>query len=159
MPTPKKPTRLKILDGDQPCRINTYEPKSPPGLGEAPPWLDDLGREMWATLKARLDPMMVATRADEIAAGLFCQDYATWRKALDRINAEGLTIETETTIKAHPCIAIVNQFERNMVRMLGRFGLTPADRSGLHVRETPEGNGVLEYFKPMGRGDASGRSE
>jgi P27 family predicted phage terminase small subunit len=150
MPKPKKPTSLRILDGDAPYRINGDEPKSPPGLGDPPDWLDALAREEWARVRVVVEGMGVATRADSAGAALYCHHFSVWRRAWQTIDREGMTIETDTTVKSHPAVGIANTAAREMAKLLGQFGMTPSARAGLHVRETPAEGSVADYFKPKG---------
>jgi P27 family predicted phage terminase small subunit len=153
MGRPRKPTALKILDGDQPCRINRSEPPSPPGLGDPPVWFGELEREAWADLKARMGEMRVATRADEQAAAMYCSHYAKWRQANRSLADDGLIltevvstemktrngtkITTKTTTRMNPMIRVANEATRQMARLLAQFGMTPSARAGLHVQEEP----------------------
>lgn len=158
----RKPTNLKILEGAQPCRINTSEPKSPQGLGSPPAWFGPLEIEAWADLKARLDEMGVSTRADEQAVALYCSHYANWRQATEALKRDGLTITDETTTemttrngtrtttrsttRVHPMIKVANEATRQMHRLLSQMGMTPASRAGLHVQPAPEDDPLLAFF-------------
>jgi P27 family predicted phage terminase small subunit len=152
---PRKPTSLKLLDGDRKDRIPADEPQSPMGLGEPPAWLDADARLAWDRVAALLEPMNVATRADSEAIATYAVAYSTWRRALARVDAEGLTLETESTTKPHPCLGIAREAQRQMNRIFSRFGLTPADRACLHVQGRPEDDALMAFFghtKPPGNG-------
>jgi P27 family predicted phage terminase small subunit len=154
---PNTPTSLKILKGVRPCRLNKNEPKSPMGLGKPPEWLDDLGRAAWARLDEKLgvNGMNIATAADTEAAAIYCQNYSVWRKATVAVAVEGMTIETDTTIKLNPLFTAIHEAQRNMVRIIACFGLTPAARAGLHVQESPEADPLLSYLAGTGTTGAS----
>ncbi len=105
-----KPTALKILEGDQPCRINRNEPSLPFGCADTPPWLTDLAREHWNEIAPMLAKARVLTDGDRANLALMCESYAEWRedirgawKAKDlyrRLSCEfGLTPSSRSRIK------------------------------------------------------------
>jgi P27 family predicted phage terminase small subunit len=146
MGRPRKPTTLKILEGDRKDRINQDEPPSPSGLGNPPEWFNDLERSAWGRLSERLGEMGVATRADSEAAMLYCSAYATWRKSSIIVAKEGFSVETETTTKAHPLWTVIHEAQRTMLRVLSQFGMTPSARAGLHVEGKPEDDPLMSFL-------------
>lgn len=154
MARPRKPTALKVAHGDRKDRINGDEPASPPGLGAAPEWFDDLARSAWSRLSAILDEMKLSARADSEAAMLYCVAYSTWRKALVIVAKEGFSVETDSTTKAHPLFPVIAESARQMHRVLSQFGMTPSARAGLHVESKAEGDELLAYFS----GKADGKT-
>ena len=50
------PTRLKVLRGIRPDRINHNEPQFEPGAPTPPAYLDHYGRTLWAEIVALLGP-------------------------------------------------------------------------------------------------------
>ncbi len=163
MGRPRKPTALKILDGDRKDRINLDEPKSPPGLADPPAWMGEVEREGWAILKARMGEMGVATRADEEAVGLYCSAYAMWREAKAALDRDGLTITdsvensfttkngtrttTKTTTRVHPMVKVVQESSRQMGRLLSQFGMTPSARSALHIESKQDGGALIQFLQ------------
>lgn len=107
-----KPTALRILEGDQPCRINFNEPKFGDANAEAPLWLAGLAREHWDELAPILSRARVLSDADRSNLALLCMLYQRWRtdpgnnKAIDqyvRLSLEfGLTPSSRSRIKAPP---------------------------------------------------------
>jgi P27 family predicted phage terminase small subunit len=125
-----KPTTLKLLSGAQPCRINAGEPLLPAGRPLAPEHLDQVAREEWDRIAARLESMGVLTEADGAALAIYCVAYSRWIEARRAIDAHGLVIETSLGgVKPNPAVSIASACESTMGRILAAFGLTPADRS------------------------------
>ncbi len=145
MPRPRKPNELKIRDGDQPCRINVHEPKSPEGLPEPPEWLDGLGRAAYRRLAALLVSMKLAHMADSEALAVYAQNYSIWRQTSQAIADDGFLLTTLTTTKVNPLFAPMNEAQRTMVRILSQFGLTPAARAALRVEPTDQDDEFLAY--------------
>jgi P27 family predicted phage terminase small subunit len=145
MGRPRKPNALKVLEGDRQDRINLNEPKSPPGLGEPPEWLDDLAREGWANLNTKLAPMGVAAHSDSELAMVYCHAYSFLREASRIVADDGMTVESvtetatkgrttvKTTTKAHPLLPMIRGAHRQMVQCLIQFGMSPSARAGLKV--------------------------
>lgn len=131
---PRKPTAKKILEGDQPCRINRNEPKpAPGGVGPPPLHLRDKERAAWRYFVAMLEPMGVLSSADAAALAILCVNHALWIKARDEIDREGLSVPTQFSTKPHPMIAVANRCEATMAKILAQFGMTPSARSALDL--------------------------
>jgi phage terminase small subunit len=113
-PAPR-PTKLKVLAGVRPCRINRNEPSAPVGVPDAPDYLDATGKGLWDELAGPLGSTGVLTLADRHALGLLCDTFSRWR--------------------AKPGdIKVADQFRK----LLAEFGLTPSSRSRIRVNVEPE---------------------
>jgi len=156
----RKPTALKILDGDQPCRINRDEPKSPPGLGESPEGFDEHALAAWSRLSKVLGQMGVATEADAEAVAAYCRHYSAYIRATEAIARDGMTTHTEHGgTKLNPLIQVVNESSRQMIRLLVQFGMTPAARSALKVAPKEEEDDLLGHFRPKAPANGNRRSK
>ena len=114
MGRPRTPTALKLVKGTaQKCRTNKKEPKYPPGLGKPPADLSDEARKFWEEYAPRL-AAGVATIVDRAAWQCVCE---TWGELARKRKDPEAGIHTIDTI------------ERRLWMGLGKFGLTPADRS------------------------------
>jgi P27 family predicted phage terminase small subunit len=169
MGRPRKPTKLKILEGEKPCRINKSEPKSPEGLGEPPDWFDDHEREAWSRLKERLGPMKVATRADEELVMVYCQAYSTLRLSLAEVEKWGMMVEQKTetktrngssihsVFKANPLLPAIQQARRQLVQCLVQLGMSPSSRSGLHVLPERPVNPLVAFMATKPKAGTNGK--
>ena len=154
-----QPTRLKILAGAQPCRINRNEPKPEAGSTPCPDYLDDVARDCWHRMTGQLDAMGLLTRADGEALALYCSTYSQWMKARSRLEEEGMLVITKTTVetskrtttrevsKINPMVSVVAECQRQMVRLLTQFGMTPSSRSSLNVPGKAQEDEVLAFLK------------
>lgn len=112
-----KPTALKVLDGDQPCRINYDEPKFPVASSEPPAWLDRHGKEHWGELAPILLDSGVLTAADRCGLAQLCDEYSRIRKDPDDFKARD-----------------------RYRRLLVEYGLTPSSRSRLKGNKAEPGD-------------------
>lgn len=160
-----KPAALKILEGVRKDRLPGPGPKSPPGLGDPPSRFDELERKAWSWLDGALGPtgLGIMTRADGMAAELYCVTYGLWRRCLAIIDREGImltetvektsrslvrgsTTTTRTIRRAHPLIRVAAAEARLMLGMLQQFGATPASRAGLHMPEDPGSDELMKFL-------------
>jgi len=144
-----KPTKLKILAGTRPARINQNEPTPAPTRPEIPEHLDALARGEWDRLVPILERMGVLTEADGAALTLYCECYSKWLRARGEVQKRGLlievtrtvtskrgaTIETTGQVKANPAVMIEIQMARLMKEILVEFGLTPSARSRIKTND------------------------
>lgn len=130
-----KPTRLRVLHGDRPDRINTDEPEAPDGLPEALDDMSDEVREIWDYTLDQIDAMGLASPADRDVLRAYCEAVATHRQASRALAKSGLLIRTArgNQFMRNPLIA-VQRDSATLVRVLAReFGLTPSARAGISV--------------------------
>jgi phage terminase small subunit len=114
MARPRTPTALKHLKGTaQKCRINPREPKYKPGLGPAPAFLSPEAAEFWEEYTEKLAPG-VATEVDRPAWICVCETWGELTRKRQDPDAGTNSIDA---------------IERRLWMGLGKFGLTPADRS------------------------------
>ena len=102
-----KPTALKILEGAQPCRINTREPQIPTASAPDPPaWIGKYGKERWNELAPVLSAAGLLTTGDLPAFEQLCDEY-------DAIRRDPLSAGARDRYR----------------KLLTEFGLTPSSRS------------------------------
>lgn len=153
MPRGRKaaPTALKVLKGTQKCRLNPAEPAPEVGRPELPGHLDAVAAAEWERVVPRLEASGVLTRADGPALAIYCAAYSRWIAARQLIEQMGLVIDTtdkpKGCIKANPAVAIAEAAEATMARVLGSFGLTPADRSRVRAARPESAESPLAKFQ------------
>jgi phage terminase small subunit len=125
-----KPTALKILAGDQPCRINTREPIIPgAGAPDPPAWLGNFGVDIWKRLAPVLASAGLLSLGDVPAFEQLCDEYDTIRR--DPLNS-----------------AARDRYRRLLVE----FGLTPSSRSRIKSTVEPPKDKMAEFLaKQAGR--------
>lgn len=134
----RTPTALKIVKGtDQPCRTNKAEPKPEVGIPECPEHLPEAVKAAWPLIGGVLERMGVLTLSDALALEGLCSTYMELRTARASLQENGggsLTYECVTEggakmYRPHPEVAMIADLDRRYQSWLGKFGLTPADRS------------------------------
>ena len=108
---PRKPTALKLLQGNPGKRaLSKSEPQPKVGCSP-PPWLPPAGRIQWARLAPRLIDLGLLTEIDGDAFAALCMMTAQ----LAFLGAVKGAAIADTT--------------KELRQLWGRFGMTPADRS------------------------------
>lgn len=124
------PTALKLLRGNPGHRpINENEPKPDPGA-EMPADLSPQAAEIWPQIAEQLQRAGVLTQIDAPALALYCEAYARWKDANDKVVKLGAVVRSPNGFPMQsPYLPIANKAFEQMRRMLIEFGMTPASRS------------------------------
>jgi P27 family predicted phage terminase small subunit len=133
----RKPTVLKIVGGtNNVTRQNKKEPKVHPEVPGAPEYLTKQERAAYERFAASLGDMRCTTKDDFAALEQLACTYAEMqrlRQALRDEDPNDLTYETFNKYGAvrrlRPELTALGDVDRKLLALLGRFGLTPADRS------------------------------
>ena len=151
---PRKPTALKILQGDfdkDPQRQNHNEPVTDSLSPDCPEYLLGDAREEWLRLSVELGGIKVLSTVDRSALEQYCQTYGYWRDCCRDIAKRGLFIHTPimdrggnqvaTQTVENPAANAARKYGDQIQRLLAQFGLTPAARtrskgSGCRSRST-----------------------
>jgi len=133
------PTEVKKLRGtDQPSRVNADEPK-PLALesSQAPAWLPDEARELWAELSPMLVSMRLLTEADRAALMLLTAIYAQWKRLYEFVNEHGHSYESwsdaKLMIRRYPESVAEADAWRRLNLALANFGMSPSSRAKVTV--------------------------
>jgi P27 family predicted phage terminase small subunit len=148
---PKKPTQLRILQGNPGKRsLNTDEPKPPRAQASEPPAdLDAAAQEIWIENVPRLEALGLLSVLDLATFWRYCDLRSKFKKAKDFLDKNGFCYaiyheQTEGEIAAHakprlkymaqfPQVNIYSQLSKEITRLEQNFGMTPASRAGLNV--------------------------
>ena len=124
------PTAIKELEGNPGKReLNRKEPKPAKKAPACPKWLAAEAKKEWRRLAKTMEAMGVLTEVDMAAFAGYCQAYARWKEAEERITDRGLVIRTPSGYPQQvPYISIAQQYLRLMNQFAEQFGLTPAAR-------------------------------
>ncbi|MBR0079634.1 MAG: phage terminase small subunit P27 family [Synergistaceae bacterium] len=146
-----KPTAIKILEGNPGKRkLNENEPKPLKKAPPCPKWLEPEAKKEWRRLAKALEAMGVLTEADMAAFAGYCQSYARWKEAEERITDRGLVIRTPSGYPQQvPYISIAQQYLKLMQQFAEQFGLTPAARSRI-IAGNGEGKAVDDMDALLG---------
>jgi len=148
------PTHLKVVKGNPGKRaLNKEEPKPRKAIPSPPAHLSDTGMVAWGRLTVLLDEMGVLTVADGFALERLCDTYCEILKFRSLLLAEGETYRVTTQsgdelIKAHPAQAMLADADRRFKGYLIEFGLTPAARSKVNVKDNngDQKDPLAEFF-------------
>lgn len=152
MPNHKKPTQLKILEGNsgkRPLPKNEIQPKKI--LPKCPVWLNKEGKKEFRRLSKKLYDYGLLTELDTSAFVSYCQYYGLWIEVMKKINKTGET--TGVTDKGYeyilPEICLSMKYNKIMFSYLAKFGLSPSDRVGLEIdigENKKEKTGIEKYL-------------
>lgn len=147
------PTELKLVRGNPGKRaINKNEPKPARRIPSAPAHLPNEAQVAWGRLTVLLDRMGVLTEADGFALERLCDCYAEILALRELVDLQGRTYETTSTqgelvLKANPAVAMLADVDRRFKSYLVEFGLTPAARSKVQVKDNDdEEDPLAEHF-------------
>jgi P27 family predicted phage terminase small subunit len=129
-PAPK-PTRLRLLHGDQPCRTNYNEPAARPGTPEPPQELTKGGLAVWREVAQEVEHMGLLTLADRDLFAAFCELAARFREATALLGRSSIVMKTPDGkgIQPNPLVRMQREAAESMKRLAGEFGLTPRARA------------------------------
>lgn len=147
MGRPRKPTALKVLQGNPGKRaLSDSEPMPTVASSSPPEWLDDYAREVWEQISPLLVGMRVLTEADAPALILLASAWSDWRTADEVIRRMGTSFEVRewdrnaeefvvVGYRRRPEVADRADAWRRVRLSLSDFGMTPAARSKVSVAD------------------------
>jgi P27 family predicted phage terminase small subunit len=134
MGRPSKPNHLKILAGVREDRINRGEPI--PDDCEIVPSvpLSEGAQKVWDRLAPDLVAKRVLTAWDVDLFTVFCDAVAAYSECRELMGtAYVVEGSVKGTLVKSAYFRIMRDCVETMIRVGGRFGLTPADRAGIDV--------------------------
>ncbi len=148
-----KPLEMKLLDGNPgKQRLPSGVPAPPGDMPDAPSHLDQYGRQEWERIADGLNTMGILRNVDQNILGAYCASYSRWRHAEEELNK----LKNESPLSAlvlktisgnyiqQPLIGIANTAARDMVKYASEFGLTPAARASLGIKNDPRGKSKFD---------------
>ena len=133
MPNHKKPTAIRLLEGDRgkgKYPINKDEPQPPKAPVECPCWLTGYARDEWERIAPSLEAMGVLSCVDINAFSAYCTAYSTYRQASEYLSShEPVYYAANGNAHPSPYVNIMNTAMTTMKAFAAEFGLTPASRS------------------------------
>lgn len=136
-----KPSELKKLEGTyRKDRAARNEPKPRVEIPPCPSWLTAAGKREYRKHAEMLVNLRVMTEADRLALAAFANEYAKWREAEGKVGELGAVLISEKTGAPYlnPWQNIASNHFKNMVKLMGEFGLTPASRSRIEAQPEDE---------------------
>jgi P27 family predicted phage terminase small subunit len=126
-----KPTAIRRLEGNRGKRAwNHDEPVAPEALPRCPEHLAPVARKEWRRVARTLHAIGVLTTIDRAALAAYCQAYARWVEAEERLKETPPLFKTPSGyVQQSPWLAIANKQLELMGRYMTELGMTPAARS------------------------------
>jgi P27 family predicted phage terminase small subunit len=141
LPTQVKRERGTLAKSPTPIRDEPAKPFAFPV--EPPPEFDGYQVAAFKNFMATLPTMRITTEDDLGAFKMLCTLWGQWERYQDELREIWKTEKShcyETfnekggrMIRAVPQVALAADVERRLLPLLGRFGMTPADRSRVSV--------------------------
>jgi P27 family predicted phage terminase small subunit len=133
MGRPSRPTNLKILAGDREDRINRNEPI--PGdetaINPCVP-LSEGAQKVWDRLAPDLIDKRVLTAWDVDMFAVFCDAVAVYQECCSLMGSAYVVAgSVKDTLVKSAYWRVMRDCVETMIRIGGKFGLTPADRAGI----------------------------
>ena len=148
-----KPTALKLVTGNPGKRpLNDHEPQPEAAIPEVPVHLSNTAKAEWDRIVIRLHPLGLVTDLDRAALAAYCESWATWVEAVEKVRETGRIIKAPSGYPVlNPYVTIANKALDQMHRFLTEFGMTPASRSriSIAIHEDDDRDPAERYF---GRG-------
>lgn len=134
----KIPLRMKLLSGTVQThperKINRDAPQAPLASLKAPGGMTKREKHHWDTLAPGLRDTGILTALDVPMFRMLCNSLALIDEADAAIRKDGLTQKTKLGNRAtSPWFRIRAQAEKQAIRMMGEFGLSPSSRSRLKI--------------------------
>lgn len=139
------PTAIRRANGNPGKRAyNPAEPIPPEGLPACPEHLSPEAQAEWHRLAQTLYDMGVLTLVDRGARAAYCQSWARWVEAEEKLKEPPALLKTPSGyVQQNPWLSVSNKQLELMGRYMAELGLTPASRSRVTLARTPEGDGLV----------------
>lgn len=149
MGRPKKPTRLKLLQGNPgKQKLPKNEPNPDVKIPEPPDFLIDYALNEWNRVTPILERLGLLSDLDVMELAAYCQCVDRWRKAEEKIKDEGMTDTTSNgNVIQSPYVGIANKAMVQMHQFLCQFGMTPASRAGVTAKVKEPDNPLAKFKK------------
>lgn len=155
-PSPK-PSEQKKLEGTyRKDRAATNEPKPKVIVPSCPQWLTAEGKREYKRQAKMLIALRVMTEADRMALAAYAHEYSKWREAEEIVDREGAVLVGEKGgAYLNPWKNIASNHFKNMIKLMGEFGLTPASRTRIEAQpeETKKMTLAEQLFATVSQSD------
>ena len=135
-----KPTALKRMAGNPgKRRMNEYEPDPPRYKPRCPSHLSDEAKKEWRRISKELYYLGLLSKLDRAFLAAYCQVYARWVKAEQKISEEGEVFITEKGFPMQsPWVSIANKAMDLMNKFGSEFGMSPSSRTRVQATQPKE---------------------
>lgn len=118
------------------------------GAPACPEFLDETAKAKWRDLVAALKTADILAHADVDTMARYCSEYATWRRANDKIQTEGEVLKGPNGGDIqNPYLSVRSKAAIQLNKMSEQLGLDPLSRQRLHVStEAAEADAKSRFF-------------
>ena len=131
MPRKRKPTKLRLLEGNPGKRPLPQEPDYPSIADDEPPeWLGEEGRTEWARVLDLVRSVGLYTGVDRAILASYCLTWEQMVEAQEKVREQGTVIYTESgEPKRSPWVVTLEKSQQSLRLLCSEFGFSPASRS------------------------------
>jgi P27 family predicted phage terminase small subunit len=105
-------------------------------LPRCPAHLSDVARKEWRRLATPLHEAGILTLADRAALAAYCQAYARWVEAEEKLSETPTLLKTPSGyVQQSPWLTVANKQTEIMGRYMAELGLTPAARTRVGIAD------------------------
>ena len=105
-------------------------------LPRCPAHLGDVARKEWRRLATPLHEAGILTLADRAALAAYCQAYARWVEAEEKLSETPMLLKTPNGhVQQSPWLTVANKQLELMSRYMSELGLTPVARTRLDLAQ------------------------
>jgi len=139
-----KPTELKKLEGNPGKRaLNKKEPQPKSVIPRYPAHLPKIAKAEWARISKELNALGLISRIDRAALVAYCQAWADYIEANQKIDEEGAVIVSDKGgVYQNPWVGIKNSALTRLVKISAEFGMTPSSRSRVQAEKPSDEDGM-----------------
>lgn len=131
MPRPRKPTALKVLEGNRGKRRLPDEPKPTLGIPTCPAFLGSQGRAEWQRIAGQLHRIGMLAKVDRPLLAVHCETWEIYAAAAAKLKKDGVIIDGKNGPARHPATIVLNAAAEKLMQTAAHFGLSPATRARL----------------------------
>ena len=140
---------MKLLRGNpgkEALNRDEPQPAAEPDVPASPVFLKGYAEAEWSRVAGELYHLKCLAGIDTHLLAAYCEAYAIWRTAVETLDAmaardpvtQGLLVKAKNGAAIqNPLMLTIRQAGNDMVRFAGEFGLSPAARSRISMRDAP----------------------
>lgn len=157
MPNIFIPDEIKAKKGTlRKCRVNKSKPqfqKLDLDSLKVPSHLNRWGKSFYKKIFEILVDSDVLTISDLDSLEILASEYGKYLEAQNQLKSEGYVIQGinkngSTYLMSSPWVNIANNAFKNYQSLMGKFGLSPSERSKISINHNkPENDPLQEFFK------------
>jgi P27 family predicted phage terminase small subunit len=110
--------------------MNDNEPLVPVSIPDAPDYLEVDETKIFVDTAEKLARMRVMTEYDVDALAIYSVNFVRWKEATMRLRDMGMMVRSPNNFPMqNPYLSVANAAQRECLRILVEFGLTPSSRT------------------------------